>query len=371
MVWKAQALKCPKLCPVKSSLIPIILLVCALLSGCADTRYVLQSVTGHWQMMQAAKPVEQWLQDESTPAALKQRLALAQRIRLFAVSELKLPDNASYQRYADLKRPAVVWNVVATPEFSLTLKTWCFPVMGCVGYRGYFSEAEARAFAETLKAEGLEVSVYGVPAYSTLGWLNWAGGDPLLNTFMGYPEGELARMIFHEMAHQVLYVKDDTLFNESFATAVERLGGERWLAAHSSEKTRADYALLVLRRSDFRALCLSMRQRLDAIYKENSPLDHDRVAKEAMKKIAFEAFKNDYAQLKKSWGGYAGYDAWVAGANNASFAIQAAYDEWVPGFEALFDRNGRDWTRFYDASKGLAQLSAQERASVLQRPVTE
>jgi predicted aminopeptidase len=349
----------------------ISLIVATLLSGCADTRYLLQSVTGHWQVMQAAKPVAEWLQDDTTPAALRQRLELAQRIRLFAVSELKLPDNASYQRYADLKRPAVVWNVVATPEFSLTLKTWCFPVMGCVGYRGYFNELEARAFAEILKSEGLEVSVYGVPAYSTLGWLNWAGGDPLLNTFMGYPEGELARMIFHEMAHQVLYVKDDTLFNESFATAVERLGGERWLAAQGSEKARADYALLASRRSDFRALCLSMRQRLDAIYKENSPLDHDREAKEAMKKIAFEAFKNDYAQLKKSWGGYAGYDAWVAGANNASFAIQAAYDEWVPGFEALFDRNGHDWSRFYDAVKVLVQLPPPERASQLKRFVTE
>jgi len=178
-------------------------------------------------------------------------------------------------------------------------------------------------------------------------------------------------MIFHEMAHKVLYAKDDTLFNESFATAVERLGGERWLAAHGSEKTRADYALLALRRSDFRALCLSMRQRLDAIYKENRPLDHDREAKAAMKKIAFEAFKTDYAQLKKSWGGYAGYDAWVAGANNASFAIQAAYDEWVPGFEALFDRNGQDWTRFYDAVKGLAQLPPLARSDVLNRPVTE
>jgi len=367
-------MKCPKLLSVKlfqvlSALTTLVFVV--LLSGCADTRYVLQSVTGHWQMMQAAKPVDQWLQDDATPAALRQRLALAQRIRFFAVSELKLPDNASYQRYADLKRPAVVWNVVATPEFSLTLKTWCFPVMGCVGYRGYFNELEARAFAETLKAEGLEVSVYGVPAYSTLGWLNWAGGDPLLNTFVGYPEGELARMIFHEMAHQVLYVKDDTLFNESFATAVERLGGARWLAAHGSEKAKNDDALRASRRREFRALCLSTRQKLEAIYKENSLLEQDRQAQEAMKKVAFESFKNDYVQIKKSWGGYAGYDTWVAGANNASFAIQAAYDVWVPGFEALFDRNGQDWTRFYDAAKGLAQLPAQERASVLKRPVTE
>ena len=349
----------------------VALVFAALLSGCADTRYLMQSVTGHWQMMQAAKPVDQWLQDDTTPVALKQRLELAQRIRQFAVTELKLPDTASYQRYADLKRPAVVWNVVAAPEFSLTLKTWCFPVMGCVGYRGYFNESEARAFAETLKAEGLEVSVYGVPAYSTLGWLNWVGGDPLLNTFMGYPEGELARMIFHEMAHQVLYVKDDTLFNESFATAVERLGGERWLAAHGSQKVKNDDALRASRRREFRALCLATRQQLEAIYKENSPLDYDSRAREAMKKVVMESFKNDYAALKKSWGGYAGYDAWVAGANNASFALQAAYDEWVPGFEALFDRNGQDWARFYDAVKGLAKRPALARSSVLKRPVTE
>ena len=204
----------------------VAILACALfIAGCADTGYYLQSLGGHLQMMQSARPIEQWLSDEGVASALKQRLALAQRIRAFAVTELGLPDNASYHRYADVRRRSVVWNVVAAPEFSLTLKTWCFPVTGCVAYRGYFEEAEARAHAQALAASGLEVSVYGVPAYSTLGWLNWAGGDPLLNTFINYPEGELARMIFHELAHQVLYVPDDTVFNESFATAVERLGG--------------------------------------------------------------------------------------------------------------------------------------------------
>jgi predicted aminopeptidase len=177
------------------------LLLPALLGACADTRYYLQSLGGHLHLLQAARPVDQWLADQEVAPALKQRLALAQRIRRFAVTELQLPDNASYQRYADLQRRSAVWNVVAAPAFSLTLQTWCFPVAGCVTYRGYFSEAAARAKAQELAATGLEVSVYGVPAYSTLGWLNWAGGDPLLNTFIGYPEGELARMIFHELAH--------------------------------------------------------------------------------------------------------------------------------------------------------------------------
>jgi len=212
------------------------------LGGCANLGYYWQSASGHLALMNASRPVNEWLADTATPDTLKARLALSQRIRDFAATELHLPDNPSYRRYADLKRRAAVWNVVAAPPYSLTLHTWCFPVTGCVGYRGYFKEADARAEAARLSALGLEASVYGVPAYSTLGWMNWAGGDPLLNTFMHYPEGELARLIFHELAHQVVYAKDDTMFNESFATAVERLGGARWLAAHASDAARAEYA---------------------------------------------------------------------------------------------------------------------------------
>jgi len=253
----------------------------------------------------------------------------------------------------------------------LTLKTWCFPVAGCVGYRGYFNEAEARAEALVLEREGLEASVYGVPAYSTLGWLNWAGGDPLLNTFIHYPEGELARMIFHELAHQVLYVKDDTLFNESFATAVERLGGERWLSVHGSALARKEYAEFDARRRQMRALVRATRTRLAEIYKLNQPLAPVSQAQIAMKKEAMQNFRDDYARLRSSWGAYAGYDAWVAGANNAAFAAQAAYDELVPAFEALFERQGRDWQRFYDAVRQLAQMPAAERTRVLQQTTTE
>ncbi|HEY5581825.1 MAG TPA: aminopeptidase [Rhodoferax sp.] len=341
------------------------------LASCADTSYYLQSVGGHLQMMTAARPIATWLADESVAPALKQRLVLAERIRRFAVTELQLPDNASYHRYADLRRRSVVWNVVAAPAFSLTLKTWCFPVVGCVGYRGYFNEAEARAEALALQREGLEANVYGVPAYSTLGWLNWAGGDPLLNTFIRYPEGELARMIFHELAHQVLYVKDDTLFNESFATAVERLGGERWLSVHGSALARKEYAEFDARRRQMRALARATRTRLAEIYKLNQPLAPVSQAQIAMKKEAMQNFRDDYVRLKVSWGGYAGYDAWVAGANNAAFAAQAAYDELVPAFETLFERQGRDWQRFYDAVRQLAQMPAAERARALKQITTE
>ncbi|WP_332778426.1 aminopeptidase [Polaromonas sp.] len=335
------------------------------LSGCTSVGYYWQSVSGHLQLMNAARPVSDWLDDAQTPEQLKTRLALAQRIRSFAVSELKLPDNASYRRYADLQRRSVVWNVVAAPELSLTLKTWCFPVAGCVGYRGYFDEAEARAEAARLQAEGLEAAVFGVPAYSTLGWMNWAGGDPLLNTFIAYPEGELARLIFHELAHQVVYARNDTMFNESFATAVERLGGQRWLATQASPAARAEYAAFDGRRQQFQALVRTTRHRLAGIYDLNWAPPPARPAQIAMKSIALSDFNQQYAQLKTAWGGYTGYDALVARANNATFGAQAAYEELVPGFEALFEREGRDWQRFYDAVKRLADLPQDERHKTL------
>ncbi|APW36513.1 aminopeptidase [Rhodoferax koreense] len=339
----------------------------ALLAGCADTAYLLQSARGHLQMLRAARPIDAWLADAETPADLKQRLVLARQMRSFAVSELRLPDNASYHRYADLHRRAVVWNVVAAPPYSLKLKTWCFPVTGCIGYRGYFDEADAKTLATQLDAEGLETGVYGVPAYSTLGWMNWAGGDPLLNTFIRYPEGELSRMLFHELAHQVVYVQDDTPFNESFATAVERLGGARWLAERGSEAARREYAEFDGRRRQFRALMLATRQRLAAIYKENDAKTQTVPAQAALKNEAMVQFRADYAALKASWHGFAGYDGFVQRANNAMFGVQAAYDGLVPAFEALFAREGGDWPKFYDAVKRLAALPKAERTRALQQ----
>jgi len=318
-------------------------------------------------MMQEARPIEQWLADESVAPALKQRLALARRMRSFAVTELKLPDNASYHRYADIKRRFVVWNVVAASEFSLTLKTWCVPVAGCVGYRGYFSEAQAREQAQALAASGLEVSVYGVPAYSTLGWLNWAGGDPLLSTFINYPEGELARIIFHELAHQVLYVKDDTLFNESFATAVERLGSERWLQSHASPAAISEYTAFDTRRRQLRSLALATRLRLAQIYEQSEAPSADKESLRALKNSAMQDFRTDYARLKTSWGGYGAYDAWVAGANNAALSAQGAYDELVPAFEAMFERADHDWLRFYAAVKHVSQMPKMERTQALKQ----
>ena len=354
--------------------------VLALLAGCADLGYVLQSAQGHFGMLQAAKPVDEWLAEPNPPAPLKRQLELAQRMRRFAVTELGLPDNASYTRYADVRRTAAVWNVVAAPKLSLTLKTWCFPVAGCVGYRGYFDEADARAMAAELKAEGLEVSVYGVPAYSTLGWMNWAGGDPLLNTFIHYPDGELARLIFHELAHQVAYAKDDTTFNESFATAVERLGGNRWLAQHGSLAATRQFDANAERRSQFRALTQATRAVLTKTYESNSDKVVSNAESIAIKEIAMSEFRTNYARLRAEWQSRSTapqnlgfYDNWVVNANNASLGAQAAYDELVPQFEALFLRieaqstlpQQSPWPKFYAAVQQLAALPKADRRQAL------
>ena len=333
------------------------------LSGCSSAGYMAQAVQGHLDIVQRARPVQLWLDDPATPPALRERLLLTQRMRDFAVRELSLPDNRSYRTYADLQRSAVVWNVVAAPELSLTLKTWCFPIMGCVGYRGYFNRVGADGLAAELQREAWEVSVYGVPAYSTLGWTNWMGGDPLLNTFLNWPEGELARLIFHELAHQVAYAADDTTFNESFATAVERIGGKRWLATQSSEQMRRETADQESRRQDFRQLTLRHRQRLEALYA--SPVSDDE--KRQRKTALAATLKAELADIKaKRWGGFSGYDAWFASANNAAFAVQAAYNELVPAFELLFVQQGSDFGRFYAEVKRLAALPKAERRATLQ-----
>jgi predicted aminopeptidase len=334
-----------------------------LTSGCSTIGYYAQSVGGHLAIVRAARPVPDWLADPQTPPALKALLELSQRIRDFAVSELKEPDNASYRRYADLQRGAAVWNVVAAPELSLRLQTWCFPVVGCVGYRGYYDRAAADAFAQELRGQGLEASVYGVPAYSTLGLLPGdAFADPLLNTFIDYPEGELARLIFHELAHQIAFAKGDTVFNESFATAVERLGAQRWLGTRAGPQAREDYERFEARRADFRALTMRYRDLFDAVYSGPSSDAEKRAAKASL----MRELRADFEALRRErWGGYSGYDGWVARANNASFGVLAAYNELVPNFERLFEREGRDFTRFYNEARRLAALPPAERRLAL------
>ncbi|WP_416760829.1 aminopeptidase [Roseateles sp. So40a] len=339
-----------------------VLLMLTALSGCAQLSYYGQSLSGHLSLVRAAKPVDEWLAQPDLDPEVRQQLTLSRSLRDFASSELKLPDNDSYRRYADLKRGAAVWNVVATPELSLQLKTWCYPIMGCAGYRGYFDPHAARELAQELRKEGYEPYVYGVPAYSSLGWSNWLGGDPLLNTFIRYPEGQLARMIFHELAHQVAYASDDTTFNESFATAVEQIGVARWLKDRP-EALRED-EVSRQRQDEVQVLLKATRARLQEVFRSTASDDEKRAGKAA----AFEQLRADYDAMKcERWGGDARFDRWIQGMTTPALAIQGSYTDLVPDFIRLYERQGADFPRFYAEVQRLAKLSKDERRAELER----
>ncbi len=330
----------------------------ALLGGCGNMGYYLQSAQGQLEILSRARPIPEVLADPGTPEDLKARLAAAQAAREFASRELALPDNRSYRNYADLARPFVVWNVFAAPELSTKLHEWCFPVAGCVAYRGYFAKEDAEAYAASLRAQGYEAFVAGVPAYSTLGWFS----DPVLSTFIRYPEGEVARLMFHELAHQVAYLPGDTEFNESFATVVEVEGMRRWLDAAGTPQVRAAYADLQAKKRRFVALVLEYRGRLDAVYAAPVPDDEKR----RRKREVLGEMREDYARIRESWGGYAGYDRWFAqDLGNAQLASVAAYARLVPAFQALLAEQGGDLPRFYEAVRRVSRLDGGERAARL------
>ena len=330
----------------------------AVLSGCTNLGYYYQAVEGQMQIWHRSRPIKQVIDDAQTPPQIRERLTLALRVRDFASAELALPDNGSYRKYADLERAFVVWNVFASGEFSVAPKEWCFPFAGCVGYRGYFSQAGAERFAEQLKHQGLDVFVTGIPAYSTLGWFD----DPVLNTMVRYPDAEIARTIFHELAHQVVYVSGDTMFNESFATAVELEGIDRWLVKAGSPEQRAAFDTYQERKRVFIDLVMKYRDNLRLLY--SSPITD--AEKRRKKTETFAAMKSEYLTLKSSWGGYAGYDHFFAAElNNAYLVPVATYSELVPGFRRVLAENGGDFTRFYAAVKELGKLSKAERTSRL------
>lgn len=338
------------------------LVLCSLgLAGCATVGYYNQAAQGHFALLAAARPLADWLDDPATPQPLKERLVLARDIRRFAAEALALPDNRSYTSYADLKRPAAVWNVFATPELSLELKTWCYPVFGCAGYRGYFDRAAAEALAAELRASGYDVNVAPVPAYSTLGWF----ADPLLNTFIFAPDAELARLIFHELAHQVVYARDDTVFNESFATAVEREGLRRWLAVHGDDRQRAAFAAHAQRREDFLGLLLAHRRRLAEVFASTAPADERRAGKARI----LAELQLEYRRLRdERWGGFAGYDRFFyQSLNGAHLAAVGAYNDWVPAFEALLAAAGGDLPAFYAQVSRLGKLDRPARTAELRR----
>lgn len=339
----------------------LLVLVVALpvaVAGCSTLGYYWQALDGQMELVRKARPIPEIVADPATTPHLKARLECVREIRDFASRSLSLPDNGSYRRYADLNRRFVVWNVFAAKEFSVQPRQWCFPIAGCVDYRGYFSESGAEAMAARLRAEGLDVYIGGVPAYSTLGWLK----DPVLNTFVNFPDEEVARLIFHELSHQLVYAPGDSTFNESFAVTVETEGVERWIEARGTAEQRAVFDAAQQRRRDFVALVARTRERLGELYASGRPPERMRAEKAAI----FGAMRADYSVLKERWGGFTGYDGWFSQPlDNAQLASVAIYTQLVPGFQKLLAANGDDLPRFYAAVKTLAKQPESGRREVL------
>lgn len=336
-----------------------LLSVALCLGGCGSLSFYWQALDGQWELTRRSRPLAEVIADAGTPESLRARLRLVQAMRAFAVTELHLPDNQSYRKYADLQRPYVVWNVFATEEFSVRPREWCFPIAGCVGYRGYFRESAAREFAESLRGQGLDIFVGGVPAYSTLGYLD----DPVLNTFIGYAESEVARLIFHELSHQVVYLKGDTTFNESFATAVEMEGVRRWIAQHGTPAQQLAFDQAQRRKRDFLTLIETHKQTLAQLYQSGRPADEMR----AQKAQVFDRMRAQYDDLKLQWGGFAGYDFWFRQSlNNAQLASLALYTRYEPGFTRMIQNAGGDMDTFYRQVKELAKQPEARRSAILE-----
>ena len=326
--------------------------------GCSTVSFYMQAIGGHMDIMARRVPVAELLETQAD-GELKQRLQLATEARDFASRRLGLPDNGSYRSYVDLQRKYVTWNVIATEEFSVQAREWCFPVAGCVPYRGYFSQAAAREFGARLSKQALDVHVNGAAAYSTLGWFD----DPLLSTMLRWRETRLVGVIFHELAHQVVWAENDTTFNESFAVFVQREGVRNWLRVRGAAAQIDNYERRLQRQREFVALLLETRAKLATLYENDTDAATMRVAKQRV----FEAMRERYAALKNdNWDGYSGYDDWFdQPLNNARLALSATYNDHVESFARLFAQVGGDFPSFYESVQVLAELPAEQRDSRL------
>ena len=318
-------------------------------SGCSTVSYYTQAVVGQMNLIAKRRPIERVIEDPETPPNVRAKLTLAREITRFASTELHLPVDGSYSSYADIGRSSVVWNVFAAPEFSLEPESFCYPIAGCVSYRGFFKEAAARDFARDLQDDGLDVYVGGVAAYSTLGWFN----DPILNTFVNRSDARLAALLFHELAHKVVYVPGDTAFNEGFATTVERHGLERWLVSRNTPEVYA--AWLLQENSDQAVIKLigDTRRGLAAIYESDRSNDDKRTEKAG----AIEALRQRFEELKSEGGDYSRFENWIrSDINNAKLSTIATYNDWVPAFSRLFADQDHDFARLNARVRELAKL---------------
>lgn len=330
----------------------MMLFLCAPLAGC----YYMQAASGQWEVLRKREPIDEVINDPETPPELIARLRLIGEARDFSVEVLGLPDNQSYRTYVELERDYVVWNVFAAPEFSLDPKTWCYPVAGCVSYRGYFSKDDATKEAERLGTDGLDVAVGGVAAYSTLGKFN----DPVLSTMMRWEDIDLIAVLFHELAHQVVYVKDDSAFNESFATAVEEIGVRLWLESRAEQEKMADYVTGRDQQQTLMAMVAKARESLGSVYESDIADTHKRALKRERLKTLAEDVAAELQRNGKKGGGWSNGEL-----NNARLISLVLYEGRLPSFRALYNRCEKELDCFYAEAEKLADLNFADREAAL------
>ncbi|MFP3873888.1 MAG: aminopeptidase [Thiohalophilus sp.] len=336
----------------------LLFVIVVTLPGCSTLSYYLGAVNGHAEILNRQRPVSEVIRDPGTRDAVREALIQLQQARRFAVDVLLLPDNDSYRYYADIGREYAVWNVIATPELSVEPRQWCFLFAGCLNYRGYFAEQKARAYAGKLQEQGDDTHIAGARAYSTLGWFD----DPLLNTMLLKNEAGRLGVLFHELAHQKIYIDDDPAFNEGFAVFVQQEGVRRWFEAQGRDEAIDRYRQTVARRARFHGLLLETREKLAKLYASQQPA----AVKREKKQQHFADLRQAYRQLKQQWHGYDGYDEWMQQPlNNAHLALIATYREQVTRFEKLLDSHNGDLAAFYAEVERLAKLSPEQRKSAL------
>ncbi len=330
----------------------LVFCIICLLSACGQLTYYAQAAKGQWQIVSRRQNISELLQDPELSTELKRKLQFAQEIRDFAVDNLDLPDNNTFRTYSNLDRRYVVWNVIATPAYDITPKTWCFPVAGCVNYKGFFSEESANLLNGELGEQDYDTYLYGVTAYSTLGWFS----DPILNTFININEIALASLIFHELAHQVIYVKDDSEFNEAFATAVEYAGVERWINLKYADETLAKYQQQRKYNNAITEMVLIHRAKLAGLYVNSSASELP-----VLKSKTFADMKQSYANFRQQGKGTPFYDWWFSlDLNNAHLSAIATYHRLVPAFLTIFDQS-ETFSTFYNAVQDQARLPKTDR----------
>jgi len=329
----------------------------SLLVSCSSVQYYSSLVHGHAEVLNQAREIDEVLADKTIDSKLRTNLQEMKQARLFAIGDLHLPDSGSYLHYSDLGRKYIAWNVIATREFSIEAHEWCFLIAGCIQYRGYYSEDDATEFAVQLKLDGYDVYVAGVDAYSTLGWFD----DPILNTMMYRKPEDRLNLLFHEMAHQKVYVNDDSKFNEAFATVVAEEGVVRWLKKHNKTIKVEAYKMRLKNKSRFYKLLIETRVALEIIYLKDINEDEMR----ALKKLAFAKLKEKYSVMRQDKT-LLNFDLWMSqDLNNAHLALVATYNEYVPFFKNKLAEHDGDLISFYASVNQLAKQNLNARRQVI------